>query len=239
MNMLKRLLGDKSTSTVDELREALAAIQQREKAIKARLNAISTNPNGAGPGPERKRLQLEGTAADLVALDEEVALLLAELHQQLPAQAAEIRRRLAIAEADAAAKALPGLLKALPKPLREYQEAVKAAEAARAALQDSCTAVTVARRALVDQRRDAPGATAELAAEIAEAMGHPESEAPHTFSLARAQLFQRLGAPLVEREAAIEYNNRRQKGRFERDDHVDTKRHPEQSIWNRDRSGAA
>lgn len=192
MNPIAKLLKKAKPATA-ELEAALAQLQAREKEIAARITAIQPGTVLVSAGPERKRAELEGEPADIVALDRELAELRAE-RAALPTKAQALQERLQQARADEGARSLPGQLEALPAALERWQAAQAAADKAKTELQDALTAVGIARRAVTDTGGTAPGLDYETAAKIADALGHQQPEAPTHYSRARAALFQRLGA---------------------------------------------
>lgn len=230
MSLFAKLL--RSTAPLlSEVEAAHAALAAREREIDERIAAIQPESHVVSAGPERRRLEIEGDAADLVALDQELALLRAE-RAALPAKRQALAERRAVAEADEAARKLPSQVKALPAILARWQEAETAARKAKAELQDALTTIGQQRRALDAAGREAPGVRAEVAASIADALGLERPDAPGHYSKARAELFQRLGAEQKEMQAAErEAQARSQRDPFARDDHADLARHPEQSIW--------
>lgn len=210
MNPITKLL-KKAKPATQEVREAIAVLQARQKEIEARALEIMPASGFSSAGPERIRVQLEGEPADLVVLDRELELLKAEL-SAMPAKHDALRKRLEQAEADEAARSLPAQVKALPDELKRLQAAQAAADHARAELQEALTAIGQARRAIEGQGGKAPAVDYPTAAAIADALGLQQPEAPTHYSRARAELFQRLGAEqreIAEAEQAAQRMGKR------------------------------
>src|SRR5690606_6791600 len=117
---LSRLMATKAPA--DDIKAALAELDTRSRAIEERIAQIQQGSHVVSVGPERRRLEIEGEPADLVKLDEELALLRAE-RSAIPTKHEELRKRLAEAEGEEAARALPTHLKALPEILRRFEQA--------------------------------------------------------------------------------------------------------------------
>lgn len=198
--LIAKLLGRPSPGPTQEIRAAMAELNQRRKAIESRLAAIQREtPINGGAGPERKRALTTGTPAEIVELDQEIASLRAELEQQLPAQESALRQRLDEAEKAECVDQLPGRLKALPKALAKHDQAQAALQAARAALDSEVSAITDARRKVGE---DAPGVDPDTAQRIAEIRGcGEEPEKRDRYNATRAYLFENLGAGRTERRA--------------------------------------
>lgn len=234
MNLFARLM-KAAAPPLSEVEAAHAALVAREKEIDERIAAIQPESHVVSAGPERRRLEIEGEPEDLVVLDQELALLRAE-RAALPAKRQALAERRVVAEADEAARKLPSQVKALPAILARWQEAAQAATKAKAELHRAMTTIGQQRRALDAAGREAPGVRAEVAAQIADALGLERPDAPGHYSRARAELFQRLGAEQVEMqqsERAAQARAKRDGFAAEANDDIDYARHPEQSIWAR------
>lgn len=198
--LIARLLGRTSPGPAQEIRAALAELNQRRKAIETRLEAIRRdNATNGGHGPERLRVVEVGSPDDLVALDHEVERLRAELNQQLPAQERALRQRLDEAEQAEAVERLPARLKALPKTLDKHAKAERALAEARAELDAEVSGITGDRHKIGP---DAPGVDQDTAQRVALIRGcGEEPEKRDRYNATRAHLFENLGAGRTERRA--------------------------------------
>ena len=199
-SIISLILGTEKPSPVEEIRQALAELNDRRAAIERRLEAIRRdNATNGGHGDERKRIVEVGSPDDLVALDHEVERLRAELDQQLPAQERALRQRLEEAEKVDAVERLPAQLKALPKALDKHDKAQAALQAARAELDATVSGITSDRRKI---GADAPGVDPHTAQRVALIRGcGEEPEKRDRYNATRAHLFENLGAGRTERRA--------------------------------------
>ena len=235
-NLIAKLLGRQSPGPAQEIRAALAELNQRRAAIERRLAAIQREtPINGGAGPERKRALTTGTPSEIVELDQEIASLRAELEQQLPAQESALRQRLDEAEQADARDRLPDRLKALPKALDRHAKAEAALSDARAAVDAEVSNIITDRRKYGD---DAPGVTAAQAEHIARIRGIAEEPAsPYRYSYPKASVFSALGAPLPERARKGYDPLAKSPADHERVTDEELARQPEQGFWNKREPG--
>lgn len=228
-SLITRLLGSDKPSPAQEIRQALAQIDQRARHIDQRLAAIQRGSaiNG-GHGPERRRALETGTPDELIEMDREFERLIAERDQQLPAQAEALRKRLEAAEADEARERLPTRIKAIPKALDDYERAAAALKQAKAALDDAVSNVIVDRRTAGN---DAPAVAEEHAQRVATVRGFGEETAsPYSYNRPRAQLFADLGCELPLKARPDHDAHPKRRGAFmqeEGDQQADSGRNPD------------
>lgn len=184
-NLIAKIIGSKTPSPAGEIRQAQQQIEQRRLEIEQRLDDVAENFQCSGqPGPARKQALLEGDPATIVAMDDEIRLLKAELKTFGP-QSAELATRLEQAEKTEAAKRLPGLIKAHPGQVEAYRAALATLDAAKAAFYEHVSQIQGARRLAGD---DSPALTLEQALETADLKGFHESEAELRYNGFRRQL---------------------------------------------------
>ena len=237
-SIIARILGTDKPSPVDEIRQALAELNERRNAIEQRLEAIQREtPINGGAGPERKRALETGTR--LVNSSNSIRksrACVAELEQQLPAQESRVTgKRLDEAEQAEARDRLPDRLKALPKALDRHAKAEAALAEARAAVDAEVGNIITDRRKFGD---DAPGVTAGQAEAIARIRGiDEEPSSPYRYSYPKATIFASLGAPLPEKARKDYDPHAKATAEHERVTDEELSRQPEQSFWNRRERG--
>ena len=178
---LADLIGGKTKAKSDELAAAKREAHARVEEIERRVKLIGND------GKERRRVELQGSADDLLALDRELASLRAE-ETQLRARAKELHGQAQAALVEEALKAhketereLAEAVAAVERSHAEYRHKVAAANTVVARMQSARNTAVQVRKDAVDRLRLESALLERLAVHVHPGDTREDRSRQHTF----------------------------------------------------------